>query len=145
PLLIQKSLELANEVRSLGNSYLSAVEKGDSEQLALLRQGHDVELQQMVRNVRFLQWRHAQETTNRLLKSRASSLQRSPYYLRLLGLARDGPTSPATFPLDRRELTEDNFDDAYSALVGEYDQPVALQSYPKLQLAQGSSPSSQSG
>jgi len=145
PFLIQKSLELANEVRSLGNSFLTAVEKGDSEQLALLRQGHEVELQQMVRNVRFLQWRHAQETTNGLLKSRASSLERYTYYLRLLGLVPDGTTVPATFPLDRRELTEDNFDDAYSALVGQYDQPVALQTYPKLQLAQGSSPSSQSG
>lgn len=145
PFLIQKSLELANEVRSLGNSYLSAVEKGEAEQLALLRQGHDVELQQMIRNVRFLQWRHAQETTNALLKSRASSLERYTYYLRLLGLAPDETTAPATFPLDRRELTEDNFDDAYSALIGQYDQPIALQSYPKLQLAQGSSPSSQSG
>jgi hypothetical protein len=144
-LLIQKSLEIASEVRALGNELLAAIEKGDAEQLALLRQGHEVQLQQLVQNVRFLQWQHAQETTNGLLKTRASALERYTYYLRLLGLVPDGTTAPATFPLDRRELTEANFNDAYSALIGEYDQSVALQTYSKLQLAQGSSPSSQSG
>jgi hypothetical protein len=145
PLLIQKALEIAAEVRGLGSELLAALEKGDAEQLSLLRQGHEVQLQQLVQNVRFLQWQHAQEQTNGLLKTRASALERYTYYLRLLGLAPDGTTAPATFPLDRRELTEDNFDDAYSALVGEYDQAVALQTYSKLQLAQGSSPSAQSG
>ena len=38
-LLIQKSLEIAAEVRSLGNALLSALEKGDAEQLALLDKG----------------------------------------------------------------------------------------------------------
>jgi hypothetical protein len=144
-LLIQKALEITAEVRSLGNALLASLEKGDAEQLALLRQGHEVQLQQMVQNVRFLQWQHAQETTNGLLKTRASALERYTYYLRLLGLAPDATTVPATFALDRRELTEANFDDTYSALVGEYDQSVALQGYTKLQLAQGSSPSTQSG
>src|SRR5207244_7621697 len=51
-LLIQKALELAGEVRGLGNALLSAFEKGDAEELALLRQGHDVALQQMTQNVR---------------------------------------------------------------------------------------------
>jgi hypothetical protein len=37
-LLIQKALEIASEVRALGNALLSALEKGDAEQLALLRQ-----------------------------------------------------------------------------------------------------------
>ena len=52
---------------------------------------------------------------------------------------------PATLNLNRAELTEDNFDDTYSTLVGQYNQSVALQAYSKLQLAQGSSPSNQSG
>jgi hypothetical protein len=145
PLLIQKSLEIANEVKALGNALLSSLEKGDAEQLSLLRQGHEVQLQQMVQNVRFLQWQHAQETTTGLLKTRASALERYTYYLRLLGQAPDSTAAPSTFSLDRRELTEDNFDDAYSALVGEYDLSVPLQAYTKLQLAQGSSASQQSG
>ena len=145
PLLIQKALEIAGEVRSLGNALLASIEKGDAEQLALLRQKHEIQLQQLVQNVRYLQWQHAQETTNGLLKTRASALERYTYYLRLLGLVPDGTTVPATFTPDRRELTEANFDDTYNALVAEYDLPVAVQVYNALQLAQGSSPSSQSG
>jgi hypothetical protein len=145
PLLIQKSLEIANEVKALGNALLSSHEKGDAEQQALLRQGHEVQLQQMVQNVRYLQWQHAQETTNGLLKTRATALERYTYYLRLLGQTPDSAAAPATFSLDRRELTEANFDDAYRALVGEYDLSVPLQAYTRMQLAQGSSPSQQSG
>ena len=39
----------------------------------------------MMQNVRFLQWQHAQETTNGLLQTRATALERYTYYLRLLG------------------------------------------------------------
>ena len=46
----------------------------------------------MIQNVRFLQWQHAQETTNALLKTRASALERYTYYLRLLGLTPDQAT-----------------------------------------------------
>jgi hypothetical protein len=144
-LLIQKSLELAAEVRALGASLLASLEKGDAEKLALLRQGHEIALQQMIQNVRYLQWQHAQETTNGLLKSRASVLERYSYYLRLLGLAPDTSTVPPVFSADRRTLTEANFADIYAALIEKYDQPVALQGYPKLKLAQGSSPSASSG
>jgi hypothetical protein len=145
PLLIQKALEIAGEVRSLGNSLLSSIEKGDAEHLALLRQGHEVQLQQMVQNVRFLQWQHAQETTNGLLKTRASALERYTYYLRLLGQAPDQTTAPLTLNLDRQELTEANFDTTYNTLVGEYDLAVPVQAYTTLQLAQGTSPSNTSG
>ena len=147
PLLIQKALEIAGEVRSLGNALLSAFEKGDAEQLALKRQGHEVALQQMIQNVRYLQWQHAVETTNGLLKTRESAVERYTYYLSLLGQAPDQTTVPAitTAGVDRRELTEDNFQDTYDALVGEYDLAVPLQAYPDPQLAQGASPSNQAG
>jgi Tc toxin complex TcA C-terminal TcB-binding domain len=147
PLLIQKALEIAGEVRSLGNALLSAFEKGDAEQLALLRQGHEVALQQMIQNVRYLQWQHAVETTNGLLKTRETAVERYTYYLSLLGQAPDQTTVPAitTAGVDRRELTEDNFQDTYDALVGEYDLAVPLQAYPDPQLAQGPSPSNQAG
>jgi Tc toxin complex TcA C-terminal TcB-binding domain len=143
--LIQKSLEIASEVRSLGNELLSALEKGDAEQLALLRQSHEIQLQQLVRNSRFLQWKHAQETTNGLLKTRDSAVERYTYYLRLLGQSPDSNAVPATLALNRVELTEDNFDDTYSTLVGQYNLAVPLQGYPQVQLAQASSPSNQSG
>jgi hypothetical protein len=144
-LLIQKALEIAGEVRSLGGELLGALEKGDAEQLALLRQGHEIALQQMTQNVRYLQWQHAQETTNGLLKTRDSALERYTYYLRLLNLAPDQATVPPAFTPDRRELTEANFADTYSALVGEYDLAIATLAYNPLQPAQGTSPSTQSG
>jgi hypothetical protein len=145
PLLIQKALEITAEVRALGSGLLSSLEKGDAEQLALLRQGHEIQLQQMVQNVRYLQWQHAQESTNGLLKTRAITLERYAYYLRLLGQTPDPDTVPDTFTPDRRELTEANFADTYSALVTEYDLAIATLAYNPPQPAQGTSPSAQSG
>jgi Tc toxin complex TcA C-terminal TcB-binding domain len=142
-MLIQKGLEIAGEVRGLGAALLASLEKGDAEDLALRRQGHEIALQGMLQNVRFLQWQHAKETTTGLLKARATALERYTYYLRLLGLTPDSAVS-AIPALDRRELTEDNFDDTYGALVGTYDQPVPLQGFPAYQ-PEGGSPSSQSG
>ena len=146
PLLIQKALELCAEVRSLGAGLLSAIEKGDAEHLAQLRQTHEITLQQMMQNVRFLQWQQAQAATEALLRSRASVLERYTFYLRLLGLQPDATNVPQTSSIDHgQELTEDNFDDAYDDLVAKYDLPIPPQAYPALQLADGSSPSAQSG
>jgi hypothetical protein len=145
PYLVQKALELATEVRSLGSSLLSAIEKGESEQLALLRQTHEIALQTLVQNVRFLQWKHAQEATNSLLKTRASTLERYKNYLRLLGQTPDGTNAPDNLPLNRSEITEATFDDLYATLVSAYDLPVPTQTLGALQLAQGSSPANSSG
>jgi Tc toxin complex TcA C-terminal TcB-binding domain len=144
--LIQKSLELASEVRSFGGALLAALEKGDAERLALMRQGHDVSLQQLLQNVRYLEWQHAQEATNSLLKTRESAIERYSFYLRLLNLAPDPGTVPPVFTADRRELTEENFSDTYSALVGEYDRDVATLKYNAIQWPSGtSSPSTSAG
>jgi hypothetical protein len=143
--MIEKALELASEVKSMGAALLAAIEKGDAEHLAQLRQGHEIQLQTLMENVRFLEWRHAQETTNALIASRASAVERYTYYLRMLGLTPDTTTVPPTLNPDRRELTEANWDDNYNALVGIYEQAVATQAFGPLQLAQASSPSAQSG
>ncbi len=143
--LIQKALELSAEVRSLGSSLLSALEKGDAEALALLRQGNEVQVQTLTENIRFLDWRHAQETTNGLLASRASAYERYAYYLRLIGKAPDANSVPQTLVADRVELTENNWDSTYQMLVGEYEQAIATLAYGPLQLDQGSSAAVQSG
>lgn len=137
--LIQKALELCGEVRGLGNALLSALEKGDAEHLALVRQRHEIQIQQMAQEVRFLQWKQAQENTTSLLTNRKTALERLKYYKRLLGLP-DDPNAPNDLMLDRRELTEENFDSTYSALVGQYEKPLTLSSYSRLNLAQSSSP-----
>ena len=143
-LLIQKALELCSEVRSLGNALLAAMDKGDSEHLSLMRQRHEVGIQQLTQEVRFLQWKSAQESTKSLLTARKTALERLRYYARVLGLPGD-QNAPDTFSLDRRELNEENFDEAFESLVGQYDKALTLQAYPKLALAGGSSPQNQSG
>jgi hypothetical protein len=142
--LMQKALELAAEVRGLGNALLSAIEKGDGEHLALLRQGHEIKIQEMQQEVRFLQWKQAQESTESLLRSRANTVERYRFYQRLLGIPPDNNAVQDTFSLDRPELTEENFDEAHGALVGQYDKEVAVQPYPLLKLAGDTSPVNQS-
>jgi hypothetical protein len=150
-ILIQKALELCSEVRALGNALLSALEKGDGEQLALLRQSHEIKLQQLSQDVRFLQWKSAQEATTSLLTSRATALERLHYYQRLLGLPADqnAPDSltinHSEKPDDPPKLTEENFDEVYAELVGQYDKPLTLQKLPDLALAGDSSPGILSG
>lgn len=142
--LIQKALELSSELRSLGSGLLSAIEKRDSESMALLRQSHEIKIQQMTQDVRFLQWKQSQNATEALLRSRAISLERYHHYQRLLGIESDDNLAPKTFSLDRGELTEENFDEAFSSLVGTYEKDIPLLAYPKLKLAGESSPSTQS-
>ncbi|MBD1930311.1 MULTISPECIES: toxin [Cyanophyceae] len=136
-LFIQKALELCSEVRSLGGALLAAIEKGEGERLALLRQSHEIKIQQMQQDVRFLQWKQAQEATKSLLTSRATALERLHYYQRLLGLPAD-PNAPDTLGLDPRELDEENFDETYAALVGQYEKTLTLQKLPDLKLAEES-------
>jgi hypothetical protein len=148
---IQKALELAAEVRSLGGALLAALEKGDAEHLALIRQRHEIQIQQMVQETRFLQWKAAQEATTSLLTSRGTTLERLHYYQRLLGLPAD-PNAADDLPIDHSEapddapkLNEENFDAAYAVLVGQYDKKLTLQDFPKLRLAGDSSPGILSG
>lgn len=131
---MQKAIELCAEVRGLGSALLSAIEKGEGERLSQWRQSHEIKIQQMQQDVRFLQWKQAQESTESLLTSRATALERLHYYQRLLGLPAD-QNAPDTIAFNRRELTEENFDEAYSGLVGQYNKSLTLQKLTDLQIA----------
>ncbi|HEY9431907.1 MAG TPA: toxin [Blastocatellia bacterium] len=143
-ILIQKALELCNEVRSLGGALLSAIEKGEAERLALIRQRHEIQIQKMAQEVRFLQWQSARETTKSLLTSRATALERLHYYQRVLGLPADQNVRE-TLTLDHRELNEQNFEAAYDQLVAQYDKRITLQKLPNLKIVGKASPALQSG
>ncbi|GAB93889.1 Tc toxin subunit A-related protein [Gordonia rhizosphera] len=139
-LLIQKALELSAEVRGLGSSLLQSIEKEDAERLAVLRQGHEIKIQQLQQEVRFLQWKQAQESTESLLKSRSVVLGRYKHYLRLMSQEPNPNLVPDSLPADRRELTEENFDETYAELVGQYEKEIPLNAYPKLDIEGGGSP-----
>lgn len=145
PLMLQKALELAAEVRNLGNALLAATEQGDSEHLGLLRQGHEIQLQTLIQDTKFLQWKQTQQATEALLRTRASALERYRYYQRLLGMTPDADAAPDTLPLDRSDLSEENFDEVFDQLVGEYDRAIAALTFGQLTLAEASSPAIQSG
>ena len=143
--LIQKSLELCTEVRSLGGALLAALEKGDAEHLSLMRQRHEIQIQQMMQDMRFIQLKNAEESTNSLLTSRATTMERLRYYQRLLGLPADA-NAPDTITIsDRPDLTEANFADAFQSLVNQYGKTVTLQQLPQLTLAGTNSPGQQAG
>jgi hypothetical protein len=133
--LIDKSLKLCGEVRNLGAALLSAIEKGDGEKLAQMRQNHEVTIQTMQQDVRFLQWASAQEAVKSLLVSRNTSLEKLHYYQRLLGLQVDANAPDAlTLDFDTLALNEENFAVAYDTLVKQYDKDVARQAFPQLNL-----------
>jgi hypothetical protein len=155
--LIRMAHEVCGDVRNLGNALLGAVEKGDAEALALLRQGHELKVQERTRDVRFLAWRQAQASTDALVRSRESALERFHFYQRLLGLAPTGAAASQLFdfetlavprsadPAAQPLLTEEGFDKAYSDLVGQFDRSFPVQRYPQLKLAEGQSPTAQAG
>lgn len=78
--MLQKSLELCGELKSLGAALLSALEKQDAEALSTLRAGHEVALFRAVRAVRKQQIDEANETLEGLRRSKLVVEARRDYY-----------------------------------------------------------------
>lgn len=74
--MLQEALVLCSELRSFGNSLLSALDESDAEQLQLLRERHVASIAKLVRNSRFLQWKEAEADTEAVLASRGAVLER---------------------------------------------------------------------
>ncbi|MGL6341786.1 MAG: toxin, partial [Waterburya sp.] len=144
-LMIQKALELCSEVKGMGNSLLSALEKKDGEQLSLLRQKHEINIQQMVQDVKYLQWKESQEATESLFKTRLTTIERYRNYQRLLSKSEEAVAALQSLAIERKELTEENFDEVYNELVGKYAEKIELENYPPLAITGDTSPSNQSG
>ncbi|MGE3163991.1 MAG: insecticidal toxin protein [Planctomycetota bacterium] len=88
-LLVQKAAEIVQEVKSLGNSLLSAMEKEDGEAMALLRSKHERSVMDMVEHVRYGQLQEAIKSKEGLLQTLALAVQRYTYYQRQLGKKTD--------------------------------------------------------
>lgn len=88
-LLVQKAMEICQEVKSLGSNLLSAMEKEDNEAISILRSRHERVILEMVEQVRYAQWQEAVKSREGLLKSMASAIHRFTYYERQLGRKQD--------------------------------------------------------
>jgi len=88
-LLVQKAAEICQEVKSLGNNLLSAMEKEDGEAMALLRAKHERTVMEMVEHVRYAHVQEAIKSKEGLLQSLTLAIQRYSYYERQLGKKTD--------------------------------------------------------
>jgi DNA-binding transcriptional MerR regulator len=107
--LLQKALEVCNELKSLGNAFLSAKEKGDGEALSRLRATHESSIQNLVMEVRKLQVDEAQKSLDALQQSRLGPKSRMEYYVKLIGE-------------DTGKIPDANTD--FSELLNQIEQPV---------------------
>ena len=131
PQLLQKAMEICNEVKSLGSALLSAIEKGENERLAALRQQNELRLLRLSRDVRFVQWKEAEAQTEALLRSRGTAFERFAHYKRLLGASQADIDKLKAVVLERGALTEENFDGVYAELVEKYGQEISPEAYRK--------------
>lgn len=131
PLLLQKAQELCAEVKGLGGALLQAIEKGDVEHASLLRQQHELNIQTLTRDVRFLQWKEAEEATTALIESRGTVWERYRHYKRILGAPDTIIDGLKSVKLTRSDLTEETFDAAYNALVTTYAGELSREAYRK--------------
>ncbi len=119
-LLLQKAQEICSEVKALGSAFLSAIEKKEAESLGLLRQAHESNSLRLAQDVRFLQWQETKSNTQALLKSREAVFQRFKQYQALIGRAESETDTYGTITLGNEEISENNFDTVYQAMVGKY-------------------------
>ncbi|TDD93345.1 toxin [Actinomadura rubrisoli] len=144
-LLIQKALEITAEVRSAGAALLSAMDRRDGEELARLRQGHEIGMARLARDVRFLGWKEAEANTEALLRARAISFARYRHFQLLLGRPESEVDKLREVGLTRVPVTEENFSEVHQQLVGRYATAIAQESRPAPRLARDGDPRVQAG
>jgi hypothetical protein len=110
-LLVQKAIEICQEVKSLGNNVLSTMEKEDGEALAILRAVHERSILELVEHVKYAQLQEASKSREALLTSLALAVQRYTYYERQLGKQADEieKAIPQISDLDRDSLDKMKF------------------------------------
>jgi hypothetical protein len=84
--MLQKALEICAELRSLGVASLSAVEKGNAEELATTRATHELDILNRITDIRDQQYKETDEAYNALLKTRDVAVERFKHYQSLLGV-----------------------------------------------------------
>jgi ABC toxin-like protein/neuraminidase-like protein len=108
-IMLGKAMELCNELKSLGTAFLSAKEKEDAEALSILRQQHDISIQNLMMESKKLALQDAQATLDQLVYSRKRPEYQLTHALKMLG--QDTGLVPGT-------------DDDWKELVDEIAAPV---------------------
>ncbi len=113
-LLEQKALEICQEVKALGTSLLSAMEKGDAEALQIKRAQHEHAVLQAAEMVKYGQLQEAVKNREALERSMLNAVDRYTFYERQLGRTPAGPKevrvpTPELGPLDIDGLQKLNF------------------------------------
>jgi len=103
-VLIQKASEICQEVKSLGNNLLSAMEKEDNEAIAMLRAKHDHIILGLAETVKYAQWQEAIKNREGLEQSLVNAAQRYIYYERQMGRKEDEIEIPELDKLDKANL-----------------------------------------
>ncbi len=83
-LLAQKAAEIVQEVKSLGNALLSAMEKEDGEAMAILRARHERSVLDMVELVKYGQLQEAAKAREGVIKTLQTTVERYTYLERQL-------------------------------------------------------------
>ncbi|HKU72381.1 MAG TPA: neuraminidase-like domain-containing protein, partial [Pyrinomonadaceae bacterium] len=79
-VMLQKATELCGEVKSLGGALLSALEKRDAEEMALLRSTHEMKVLNAVRAIKEKQLQEATTTREGLDRTKELTTIRRDYY-----------------------------------------------------------------
>lgn len=128
-LLLQKAIEICNEVKSLGSALLSAIEKGEAEHITLIRQKHEINLLHLTQDVKFLQWKESEASTDALIKSRETVFERFKHYKLILKNQEADINKFKNVDVVRKELNEKTFDGVYQELVGKYAIDISKEAY----------------
>jgi hypothetical protein len=82
--MIQRALEICNEVKSLGTAMLSALEKKDAEVFALLRSSHELSMMDLVKDIKGKQIEESLRNWESLVEGKKVTEERRDYYQKLV-------------------------------------------------------------
>lgn len=129
PLLLQKAQEICSELKALGSAMLTAIEKKEAEHLSLLRQQHELNILNLTKDVKYLQWKESEAATAALIASRNTVFEKYKHYKMILGIPETDTNKLKSVELVRKQLTEDTFNAVYSEWVDKYGQELQREAY----------------
>ena len=110
-LMLQKAVEICQEVKSLGSNLLSAMEKEDGEAMSILRAKHERAVLELVEHVKYAQLQEAIKSKEGLFETLNLAVQRYSFYEQQLGRTADEiqRSIPQLDALDKDSLAKMKF------------------------------------